>query len=140
MKRTLTILSLLLAIGFCFQANASNFKIDQSRIDQMIAKAEFTPAVSVFDIQTAPELAKISGSKDPVMAFILCTVLGGIGVHRLYLGTKPLTFVLYLITAGGCGIIVLVDWIMLLMVLLDKKDLSPFIDNPNFIMWQGQIK
>jgi TM2 domain-containing membrane protein YozV len=139
MKRTLTILSLLLVVGFCFQANASNYKIDQNSIDQLVAKAEAAPAISVFDLQAAPELAKLSGAKDPVVAFILCTVVGYIGVHRLYLGTKPLTFVLYVITAGGCGIVVLVDWIMLLMVLIDKKDMGPYIDNPNFFMWKNQM-
>jgi len=140
MKKTLTLLSLLFAIGFGFQANASNYKIDQNQIDQIVAKADIAPAVSVFDLQTTPGMPSITSDKDPVVAFVLCTVLGGIGIHRLYLGTEPLTFVLYVITAGGCGIVAFVDWIMLLMAVMDNSKLSPYINNPNFFMWTGQIK
>ena len=139
MKKTLTLLSFLLVLGFTFQTQASSYKVDQNRIDQIVAKAETAPAISAFDLQTAPELATITGGKDPAIAFIICTIVGGIGIHRLYLGTAPLTFVLYLITGGGCGIVVLIDWVMLLIALVEDKDISPYVNNPNFFMWKGQL-
>jgi len=139
MKRTLTLLSLLLVLGFCFQTHATNFKVDQNRIDQIVAKAEVAPAISAFDLPATPELASITSGKDPAIAFIICTVVGGIGIHRLYLGTAPLTFVLYLITGGGCGIVVLIDWVMLLVALVEDKDISPYVNNPNFFMWKDQL-
>ena len=66
-------------------------------------------------------------------------VIGYFGIHRLYLGTSPLNIVLYIVTGGGCGVVVAVDWIMLLLVILDKKDMGPYIDNPSFIMWKNQL-
>ena len=89
--------------------------------------------LSVFDMSDFQGGNQILTDDDPVMAFVLATVLGYLGIHRLYLGTEPIVVILYIITGGGCGIITLVDWIMLLMVLLDEKDLAPYIDNPNFL-------
>lgn len=120
-------------------ANAESYRIDQSKIDASFASATEMSILSVFDMGGLQGPTQVLDDKDPAMAFILATVLGYLGIHRLYLGTEPLVVILYIITAGGCGVIALVDWIMLLMVLLDEKDLGPYIDNPKFIMWKNQI-
>lgn len=51
--------------------------------------------------------------KSRLVAFLLCTFLGPIGVHRFYVG-KVGTGILWLLTVGCFGIGVLVDWIMIL--------------------------
>ena len=51
-------------------------------------------------------------SKSKVVALLLCFFLGGIGVHRFYVG-KVGTGLLYLFTLGLCGIGTLVDFIMI---------------------------
>jgi len=143
MKKILTLFSLLLLVGFSMTLTAGNYKLDQSKVDAVFATADQATTLSVFDLADFNAL-QLPGQKvdekDPVIALVLCSVLGYIGAHRLYLGTETMTFVLYLITAGGCGIITLVDWVQLLMVVLDKKPLDPYTDNPNFIMWKDQIK
>ncbi len=138
MKRLLTLILLslfLIPIG----VNAESYRIDQGKIDASFAAASEMSILSVFDMSGLQGPTQVLDDKDPAMAFILATVLGYLGIHRLYLGTEPIVFILYIITAGGCGIIALVDWIMLLMVLLDDKDLAPYIDNPSFIMWKDKV-
>ena len=133
---TLVLLSFLL---IPLTATAGNYKIDQNKIDASFASASEITLSDAFDLTALQGTGQVLDDKDPVMAFVLATVLGYLGIHRLYLGTKPVVVVLYIITAGGCGIITLIDWIQLLMVLLDEKDMGPYIDNPNFIMWKNQM-
>ena len=65
-------------------------------------------------------------------AFALTLLLGPFGVHRLYLGTKPVVPVAYTLTlGGGLGIIPLIDAGMILFT----KDLSKLENNPRFFLW-----
>ena len=51
-------------------------------------------------------------SKDWIVTLLLCSFLGGFGVHRFYVG-KVGTGILQLITLGACGVWTLVDFIMI---------------------------
>ena len=51
--------------------------------------------------------------KSRLVAFLLCTFLGGLGIHRFYVG-KTVTDDLWLLTLGCLGIGSFVDWIMIL--------------------------
>ena len=53
--------------------------------------------------------------KSKTTAILLCFFLGGFGAHQFYLGKMGLG-VLYLLTAGLCGIGTLVNFIQLLMM------------------------
>ena len=55
----------------------------------------------------------MKSEKDWLVTLLLCLFIGGLGVHRFYAG-KIGTGVLQLLTAGGCGIWVLIDFIMIL--------------------------
>lgn len=60
------------------------------------------------------------GDKSQTIAFILCWLLGGLGIHRFYLG-YTWQGVVQLLTAGGCGIWVLIDWIRIIIGDLKPK-------------------
>lgn len=49
-----------------------------------------------------------------IIAALLCFFLGGLGIHRFYLGYTTIG-IIQLLTAGGCGIWVLIDFVRILM-------------------------
>lgn len=59
------------------------------------------------------------GSKSQLIAALLCFFLGGLGIHRFYLG-YTWQGIVQLLTAGGCGIWALIDFIRIL-----TGDLTP---------------
>jgi TM2 domain-containing membrane protein YozV len=63
------------------------------------------------DVQTHTVSPAGISPKSRLVASIFCGVLGVLGVHRFYVG-KIGTGVLMILTAGGCGIWYLIDFIM----------------------------
>lgn len=59
-------------------------------------------------------VVKPVSSKSRTVALLLCIFLGGLGIHRFYVG-KVGTGVVWLLTAGCCGIGALVDLIMIIV-------------------------
>ncbi len=138
MKKLMTFVILLTASLFISQASASAYHLDNSAIDQMFAQAE---TVSFDTVETMAPLAETASSeayfvqdKDPLVAFLLSWFLGYLGIHRAYLGTSTGTIVGYILTLGGCGIVATIDWVMLLIGLVNN-DISQYVDNPKFFMW-----
>ena len=63
----------------------------------------------------------MQSDKNWLATLLLCLFLGGIGVHRFYVG-KVGTGSLQLITLGGCGIWTLIDLIMIITGSFTDKD------------------
>ena len=128
--------SLIAILAITVSANAANYTVDDDAIDALIeASAEVSP-LSLMPEAPVPAAASFSsGSKSPIASFLLCTFLGGFGVHRHYMGTRPWMWAIYTFTCGGIfGIIPLVDWVMLLVGLVED-DISDYCGNTKFIMW-----
>ena len=139
MKKTF-ILFLLLAAVCSFQlVSAASYSIDEQSVDQLFEKATETSMVSINanDLSAVPSNIPTSmvapKEKDAVVAIVLDFFLGGLGIHRFYLGTKTMTGIGYILTCGGIfGVVPLIDFIVLIV---DNQDISPYIDNPKFFMW-----
>jgi hypothetical protein len=71
--------------------------------------------------------------KEPerAVAAALAVLVGPFGAHRLYFGTKPKVPVIYGVTLGGFGVLVLID----LGHILFTKDLGPYRHNDKVFMW-----
>ncbi|MFI6501202.1 TM2 domain-containing protein [Nonomuraea typhae] len=63
-------------------------------------------------------------SKSWIVTAALCFFLGALGVHRFYVG-KIGTGVLQLVTIGGLGIWVLIDFFMILVGKFTDKEGRP---------------
>jgi len=62
-----------------------------------------------------------SGGKSQVIALLLCALIGGLGIHRFYLG-YTWQGIVQLLTLGGCGIWSLIDLIRIIMGTLKPKN------------------
>ncbi len=139
MKNLLTILTLFLFGLAAANANAGLYRLNAEAVDNMFASAEsvefFAPnAMAPYADLAGTSHTYITQDKNPAIAFILAWAVGYLGIHRAYLGTSTGTIVAYILTLGGCGIVALVDWVVLLLALIDD-DISKYVDNPNFFMW-----
>ena len=75
---------------------------------------------------------KIHSENKKLIALVLTATLGMLGVHRLYLGTKPWVPAVYLFTFGGCFFILpFIDFVVLLI----SNDISKFENNNRVFMW-----
>jgi hypothetical protein len=76
---------------------------------------------------------KSGGGKSAVLAIVLDLFVGGLGLHRAYLGTKTLTWVGYILTFGGIGGIV--PFVDLVVLIVNAGDISRYENNSKFFMW-----
>jgi hypothetical protein len=81
------------------------------------------------------QLKKKAGENDKVVAAILAFPLFGIiGLHRIYLGTKPYVPVVYIATLGGCaGVLPLIDFFAIIFA--NKETFDCYKENPKVFMW-----
>lgn len=125
------------------KANPGDYTINDARIEASFAKSVDVSSQmirgqvtnSLFNGMTANAGATMAGSgnKQFVVALLLDLFLGGLGIHRLYLGTKTITWVGYILTCGGIfGIVPFVD---LIVLIIHNEDISPYVNNPKFFMW-----
>ena len=140
MKKFLIAIVALFAITTV--ASAASYKIDDAAVDYAIENAV---AVTPFDFLSEttsalpagmPASASISADKSPVGAILLTFFLGGFGVHRHYMGTRPWMWAIYTFTAGGIfGIVPFVDLIVEIVATVEDNSVARYCGNTSFFMW-----
>lgn len=141
MKKLLTLFAFV-AIFASSQAKAST---SEYTIDDQAVEAVFEQGIQLSATQLLENLqvsditnqAQIKQDKNPVVAFILAWFLGPFAIHRVYLGGTAVLIPAYIFTCFGIfGIVPLVDWVVLLIGLVND-DISKYEDNDKFFMWAG---
>jgi len=92
---------------------ATDFKGENLTLKEKIA-------LKVFGSKIAKKQSA-AGTKSQLVALLLCGFLGGLGVHRFYLG-YTWQGIVQLLTGGGCGIWALIDFIRIITGSLKPKD------------------
>lgn len=70
-----------------------------------------------------------ASDSDGLVAALICLVIGWTGIHRVFLGGRPILILLYIITLGGIfGILPLIDFFRLLFGNVDH-----YRDNDDFL-------
>lgn len=113
-------------------ANASSYKIDNNEVESLMNNSVQQNMSSV-DFKLSDVTKVQAGDKQAIVAVLLDLFLGGIAIHRVYLGGTPILIAGYLFTFGGIfGILPLGD---LIVLLINFGDIGRYVDNDAFIMW-----
>jgi len=134
MKKTL-LLVLVCMLGFAYNSKASSmYTVDDNAIETVLSLAK--PAAIQLSDATGSFLnpsAPAASDKNVWIAVILDVVIGGLGVHRVYLGSTPAMIFYYIIT--GCGIFGLVPTIDFIVLLINNQDISKYVGSNKYFMW-----
>ncbi|MBS1505721.1 MAG: TM2 domain-containing protein [Bacteroidetes bacterium] len=135
MKKIL-LLVLVCTMGCAYTSKASSiYQVNDAQIEATLNQATPT-TIQITDAAAMvnPLAVQASSSdKNAWIAVILDFVVGGLAIHRVYLGGTPMLIVYYLITCGGIfGIVPLVDFVVLI---INNEDISKYVGSNKFFMW-----
>lgn len=140
MKKLLFALIAFVAIST--EASAAPYKIDDAAVDNAIESAvEVSPVSFLSEVPAQlpagmPASASVSAGKSPVGAILLTFFLGGFGVHRHYMGTRPWMWAIYTFTVGGIfGVVPFVDFIVEIVAAVEDNSVARYCGNTSFFMW-----
>ncbi|MFY0605206.1 MAG: TM2 domain-containing protein [Cyclobacteriaceae bacterium] len=129
MKKTI-LLSLALMVSFAGFSN-STYSIEDSKVEAAFDQA--TELSAELSLNHSFSAQGIQEDKNVWIAVALDFFLGGLGVHRVYLGTPPGIIAGYFFTCGGIfGILPLVD---LIVLVINNDDISAYVDKKGLIMF-----
>ena len=132
--------TILLIMGFAATSEASErYSVDEQAVDELFASSEQTSDIQGFETNpfNNPAMQDADHDRSVGTAFALSWVLGYVGAHRFYLGTSVGTGIGYILTLGGCGIVATIDWVVLLIEVIEEENFDNYVDNPSFFMWSG---
>jgi TM2 domain-containing membrane protein YozV len=136
MKKILFALALIL--GASFASYSSNYYVNDAAVDDLFANSTEVAFAEISNLSALDvnEGASFNQGKDPVVATLICWIVGGFGIHRHYLGTKGGMWAIYTFTCGGIfGIVTTVDFFVLIIDGIINKNIDKYTDNEKFFMW-----
>ena len=127
-------LALVAMFAITAVASAANYEANDAAID---AAMENAIEVNAFNFSNTAEAGAtyIAMGNNDIVSLLLTFFLGWTGVHRVYMGSTWWMWIPYLLTAGGFGIVVLLDFVFELIGFVDGSGMGKYYDNPNILMW-----
>ncbi len=123
---------------------ADKYELDNVAIDNAFNQATELSfdnmdlsSLNTLNINLNSDMAMMRGGsgKNWVVAAVLDFFLGGIGIHRMYLGSSNLMWFYYGITCCGIfGVVPLIDFIVLIIDGVDGN-IGRYCGNSNYFMW-----
>lgn len=138
MKKFFVFCALFVGLTFVANATNANYYISDSSVDQLFAQSTEISLLNVDfnNLMTNNASQTVVQEKNAVVAWALCWVVGGFGIHRHYLGTKGSMWAIYTFTCFGIfGIVPTVDWFVLLIDGIVNKNIQKYENNEKFFMW-----
>jgi hypothetical protein len=130
--KKICILITFIALGMSSNTFAGDYTINDSKVESLL-NSSIQNDFSNVDFSLNDMTALQGGDKQAIVAVLLDFFLGGIAIHRVYLGGSPILIAGYLFTFFGIfGILPLGDFIVLLV---NFNDISRYVDNDAFVMW-----
>lgn len=125
--------------------NTTEYTINDENVEALFTNSTDITFQSVALDANATSISNLSGNPSPAAAFkggssksalvaiLLDFFIGGLGIHRAYLGTKTFTWIGYILSCGG--IFGLVPFVDLIVLAVNFGDISKYVDNTKFFMW-----
>lgn len=131
MKRLLSVLAFVF-VGYMGTAASSDYFVNDSEVEHVLTTATINDLnTTEFDLNALMNTTSVKAEKNVAAAAVLAWFLGGIAIHRVYLGGRGTLILIYFITCGGIfGIVPLVDFFDIILGNMDR-----YIDNDKFIVW-----
>jgi TM2 domain-containing membrane protein YozV len=95
---------------------ATDYKGEKLSIKEKVALKLFGKKIA-----SKATSAPAAEGKSQLIALIICGLVGGLGIHRFYLG-YTWQGIVQLLTLGGCGVWALIDFIRIITGGLQPKD------------------
>lgn len=127
--KKLFVVMILSVVAFAGNA-AGKYTINDTQVETLMENAiEVNLDLNAESIMSTTQ----SGDKNVWVAVALDFFLGGLGIHRVYLGTPPGIIAGYFFTCGGIfGILPLVD---LIVLVINNEDISAYVNKKGLIMF-----
>lgn len=138
MKKAFLFLGMIVISALTF-AN-SNYTLDDAQVDNLFDQAVEVSLTDLAESGVNLPNGVLTFQDDMttkvLVGWIVCWVIGGFGIHRYILGTKPSMWAIYTFTVCGIfGIVPFVDFWVLLIDGLILQNGDKYIDNEKFFMW-----
>ncbi|MEQ9402834.1 MAG: TM2 domain-containing protein [Cyclobacteriaceae bacterium] len=133
MKKALITTLFALCVVFTSSANSSYF-INDSEVETLLEESvQVNPFENGVEMASFMAVDAVNAEKNVWIAVALDFFLGGLAIHRVYLGGTPILILGYLLTFGGIfGLIPLGD---LIVLVINSDDISKYVGSNAFIMW-----
>lgn len=124
------------AIALCamFTSSANSFYVNDAEVETLLEESvQVNPFENGVEMASFMTTDAVQADKNVWIAVALDFFLGGIAIHRVYLGGTPILILGYFFTFGGIfGILPLGD---LIALVINNDDISKYVDSNAFIMW-----